>query len=67
MIEAARLCSILLLAVVSLTLLDATSPAAQDVLTNDAVVAMKKAGLSDSLILAKIRTSQTKFEPARRA
>ena len=62
MIEAARLCSILVLAVVSLTLLDATSPAAQDVLTNDAVVAMKKAGLSDSVIIAKIRASQTKFD-----
>ena len=62
MIEAARLCSILVLAVVSLTLLDATSPAAQDVLTNDAVVAMKKAGLSDSVIIAKIRASRTKFD-----
>ncbi len=62
MIEAARLCSILLLAVVSLTLLDATSLAAQDVLTNDAVIAMKKAGLSDSVIIAKIRASQTKFD-----
>jgi len=62
MIEAARLCSILVLAVVSLTLLDATSPAAQDVLTNDAVVAIKKAGLSDSVIIAKIRASQTKFD-----
>jgi len=62
MIEAARLCSILVLAVVSLTLLDATSPAAQDVLTNDAVGAMKKAGLSDSVIIAKIRASQTKFD-----
>ena len=62
MIEAARLCSILVLAVVSLTLLDATSAAAQDVLTNDAVVAMKKAGLSDSVIIAKIRASQTKFD-----
>ena len=62
MIEAARHYSILVLAVVSLTLLDATSPAAQDVLTNDAVVAMKKAGLSDSVIIAKIRASQTKFD-----
>ena len=62
MIEAARLCSIFVLAVVSLTLLDATSPAAQDVLTNDAVVAMKKAGLSDSVIIAKIRASETKFD-----
>src|SRR2546422_1701934 len=67
MIEAARHYSILVLAVVSLTLLDATSPAAQDVLTNDAVVAMKKAGLSDSVIIAKIRASQTKFDVSTQA
>ena len=34
---------------------------AQEVLTNEAVIAMKKAGLSDAVILAKIRSSQTKF------
>jgi hypothetical protein len=35
---------------------------AQEVLTNDSVLAMKKAGLSDAVILAKIRSSQTKFD-----
>jgi len=60
--DTARLRFMLVLAVVSLTLLSATSLTAQEVLTNDSVLAMKKAGMSDSLILAKIRTSQTKFD-----
>ena len=60
--KVARLRLTLVLAVVSLTLLSATSLTAQEVLTNDSVIAMKKAGLSDALIIAKIRTSQTKFD-----
>ena len=43
-------------------LLLAASVAAQEVLTNDSVIAMKKAGLSDAVILAKIRSSQSKFD-----
>lgn len=35
---------------------------AQEILTNDSVIAMKKAGLSDGVILAKIRSSQAKFD-----
>jgi hypothetical protein len=35
---------------------------AQEMLTNDAVIAMKRAGLSDAVILAKIRSSQSKFD-----
>lgn len=61
-IDAARLRFALALVVVSLMVLDANLLAAQEVLTNDAVVAMKKAGLSDPIILAKIRASQTKFD-----
>src|SRR3989441_11905417 len=45
----------------------ATSVAAQEVLTNDVVMAMKKAGLSDTVILAKIRSSQSKFDVSTRA
>src|SRR5712692_5751039 len=62
MMDTARLRIMLVLVLVSLTLLSATSLTAQEVLTNDSVLAMKKAGMSDSLILAKIRTSQTKFD-----
>jgi hypothetical protein len=58
----ARLRLTLVLVVAALTLLSATSLTAQDVLTNDSVISMKKAGLSDSLILAKIRSSATKFD-----
>jgi hypothetical protein len=39
-----------------------TSANAQEVLNNDAVIAMKKAGLSEGVILAKIRSSQSKFD-----
>jgi hypothetical protein len=62
MLVTARLRLTLVLAVAALTLLSATSLTAQDVLTNDSVISMKKAGLSDSLILAKIRSSATKFD-----
>ncbi|HEY4908203.1 MAG TPA: hypothetical protein VIJ73_01795 [Methylomirabilota bacterium] len=40
----------------------AVSATAQEMLTNDSVIAMKKAGLSDAVILAKIRSSQSKFD-----
>jgi hypothetical protein len=43
-------------------LLLAVTVGAQDVLTNESLLAMKKAGLSDGVILAKIRTSQSKFD-----
>src|SRR2546427_3778111 len=52
----------LVLVVTALTLVPATSLTAQEVLTNDSVVALKKAGLSDSIIISKIRSSQTKFD-----
>ena len=39
-----------------------TSGDAQEVLTNETIVAMVKGGFSDTVILAKIRTSQTKFD-----
>ena len=58
----ARLRLTLVLVAAALTLLSATSLTAQDVLTNDSVISMKKAGLSDSLILAKIRSSAAKFD-----
>lgn len=45
----------------------ATAVGAQEVLTNDAVIAMKKAGLSDAVILAKIRGSQSKFDTSTQA
>jgi hypothetical protein len=62
MLVTARLRLTLVLAVAALTLLSATSLTAQDVLTNDSVISMKKAGLSDSLMLAKIRSSASKFD-----
>src|SRR5438093_4364677 len=65
--ESAKLRLMLALAVVSLTLLNATSLPAQEVLTNESVTALKKAGLSDSLILAKIRSSPTKFDVSTKA
>jgi hypothetical protein len=40
----------------------AAAAGAQEVLSNDSVIAMKKAGLSDAVILAKIRSSPTKFD-----
>jgi hypothetical protein len=52
----------LVLAVAALTLFTATSLTAQEVLTNDSLVALKKAGLSDSIIISKIKASQTKFD-----
>jgi hypothetical protein len=35
---------------------------AQDVMTNETVIQMHKAGLSENVILAKMRSSQTKFD-----
>src|SRR5262249_34854952 len=46
----------------TLTLFAATSLTAQEVLTNDSLIALKKAGLSDSIIISKIKSSQTKFD-----
>ena len=53
--------------VVLMLLLCVTSVTAQEVLTNDAVIAMKKAGLSEGVILAKIRSSQAKFDTSTQA
>lgn len=54
-----RLVGMLILAC---TLSLAASAAAQEVLTNESVIAMKRAGFSDAVILAKIRNSQSKFD-----
>jgi hypothetical protein len=48
-------------------LLSGPSLNAQEVLTNDALMAMKKAGLSDTVILAKIRSSQSRFDVSTQA
>src|SRR5215510_5543595 len=52
----------LVLVLATLTLFAATSLTAQEVLTNDSLIALKKAGLSDSIIISKIKSSQTKFD-----
>jgi hypothetical protein len=52
---------------VLIVVLVVTAASAQEVLTNDAVIAMKKAGLSDAVILAKIRSSQAKFDTSTKA
>jgi hypothetical protein len=57
----------LVLALAALTLFAATSLTAQEVLTNDSLIALKKAGLSDSVIISKIRSSQTKFDTSTNA
>ena len=62
MIASAKLRLTLVLVMASLMPLTATSLTAQEVLTNESVVALKKAGLSDPLILTKIRTSPAKFD-----
>jgi hypothetical protein len=62
MIGSQRLRHTLVLAVATLTLFSAASLTAQEVLTNESLVALKKAGLSDSIIISKIRSSQTKFD-----
>ena len=62
MIGSRRLRLTFVLAVAALTLVTATSLTAQEVLTNESLIALKKAGLSDSIIVSKIRASQTKFD-----
>jgi hypothetical protein len=62
MIGLQRLRPTLVLAVAALSLFSATSLTAQEVLTNESLVSLKKAGLSDSIIISKIRSSQTKFD-----
>ena len=62
MIDSRRVRLTLVLAVAAVMLFTATSLTAQEVLTNDSLVALKKAGLSDSIIISKIRSSQTKFD-----
>ena len=52
----------LALGVAALMLFPATSLTAQEVLTNDSIVALKKAGLSDAIIISKIKSSKTKFD-----
>jgi hypothetical protein len=56
-----------LLLAVALVAAVAAGAAAQEVLTNDAVIAMKRAGLSDAVILAKIRSSQSRFDVSTQA
>src|SRR5262249_43166539 len=62
MIVSPRFRLTLVLALAALTLFTATSLTAQEVLTNDSLVALKKAGLSDSIIISKIKSSKTKFD-----
>src|SRR4030095_2505807 len=62
MIASRRIRLMLTLVAAALTLFTATSLTAQEVLTNDSLVALKKAGLSDAIIISKIRSSQTKFD-----
>src|SRR4030095_11093133 len=50
------------IALTVLGLLLATSAFAQEVLTNQLVVDMLKAGLSERVVVAKIRTSPTNFD-----
>ena len=52
---------------VLVVVLVAASTSAQEVLTNDAVIAMKKAGLSEYVIITKIRNSQAKFDTSTQA
>lgn len=62
MIDSRRVRLTLVLAVAAVMLFTATSLTAQEVLTNDSLVALKKAGLSDSIIISKIKSSKTKFD-----
>jgi hypothetical protein len=62
-----RLRTLLGSAITLCALLLAVAVGAQEVLTNDAVIAMKKSGLSDGVILAKIRSSQSKFDTSTQA
>jgi hypothetical protein len=52
-----------IITILCLSMLGVPAPApGQEVLTNDTVVTMVKAGLSESVILAKIRSSASKFD-----
>ena len=62
MMASSRLRLTLVLAVAALTLVTATSLTAQEVLTNESLISLKKAGFSDAIIISKIRSSQTKFD-----
>lgn len=62
MMHTAQVRLMLLLVSISLVLVPVLPGLTQEVLTNDAVVAMKKGGLADPVILAKIRASQAKFD-----
>jgi hypothetical protein len=62
MIGLQRLRHTLVLAGAALSLFSVTSLTAQEVLTNESLVALKKAGLSDSIVISKIKSSQTKFD-----
>jgi hypothetical protein len=53
--------SLVFLVTMSLGILQPITPAGGETLTNDGVVAMTKAGLSDAVILAKIRSSPNRF------
>jgi hypothetical protein len=46
----------------SVVMMSAAPVTAQEVVTNDTVIQMVRAGLSEGVILAKIRSSQTKFD-----
>lgn len=62
MTVSSRLRLTLVLAVAALTLVTATSLTAQEVLTNESLISLKKAGFSDAILISKIRSSQTKFD-----
>ena len=51
-----------LLLAAGLLVISSASVSAQDVMTNETVIQMHKAGLSENVILAKMRSSQTKFD-----
>ena len=53
--------SLVLMAALAMT---AGGSNAQEVLTNDGVIKMVKAGLAESIIIQKIQTSQKKFDPS---
>lgn len=62
MMHTAQVRLMLLLVSILLVLVPVLPGLTQEVLTNDTVVAMKKGGLADAVILAKIRASQAKFD-----
>ncbi len=63
--EPSRIFTIAIVIVATLllgTILVATTPSAQEVLTNELVLTMVRAGLPEGVIVAKIRSSQTRFD-----